>query len=184
MKKKLVLALLAAAISAPSAMAADYPTQTYDARYDMTNAQGKSELRMASDGAGKFLTQTTVNGAKFTTLMDYKANTSTTLIEQSKMAMKGKLNTSSNVNSDEDSIKKAGGKLIGTKVISGHPCHGYSYSKDGAHTEVWVGDDVKIMVQTATTTPQGKVSMVLKSLAGAPPADAFKVPAGYKVMGQ
>ncbi len=183
-KKPAVLAFLASAVLAPYAMAADYPTQAYDARYDMTDVRGKSELRMASDGAGKFLSQSTVNGGKYTTLIDYKSNSSTTLIEQSKMAVQGKLTSGINYNSDENSVKKAGGKLIGTKVISGHPCHGYTYTKDGANTEVWVGDDVKIMVQSTTTTPQGKVSMVLKSLAGSPPVDAFKVPAGYKVMSQ
>ncbi len=185
MKQRHLLAVVfLTAMCAPSAMADDYPTKAFDAKYDLTSPSGKSELRMASDGAGKFLTATSAAGASYVTLVDYKKKTSTTLIEQGKMAMQSALPPGGTFVSDENTVKKAGGKEIGTKVIKGHPCHGYKYTNPSGGSEVWIGDDVKIVVESITTSPQGKTTMSLKSVAGAPPADAFKVPPGYKLMTQ
>lgn len=184
MKREIFIALAAVALVAPSAMAGTYPTNKFDARYEVAGPSGKSEMRMASDGAGQFLTQTEAAGQKYVTLVDYKKNTSTTLINQGKMAMQSKLPADSGYVADENSVKKQGGKLIGSKSVAGHPCKGYQYTTPGGKTEVWIGDDVKIMVQSSTATQGGTVKMTLKSVAGAPPADAFKVPAGYKLMVQ
>lgn len=183
-QRQLLAAACLAAICAPSAMATDYPTKAFDARYDLSGPTGKSELRMASDGAGKFLTATTASGASYVTIVDYQKRTSTTLIEQGKMAMQSALPAGGTFVSDENTVKKAGGKEIGTKVIKGHPCHGYKYTNPSGSSEVWIGDDVKIMVESTTTSPQGKTVMSLKSVAGAPAASAFKVPPGYKLMTQ
>jgi hypothetical protein len=185
MQRKLCLALGLIAVSvAPAAVAANYPTQKYDAQYELTTPQGKTTMRMASDGAGHFMTQSTTNGFKSTSLLDYLAGTSTTLIEQGKMAMKTKLPANGGMAADEGSVKSAGGKSIGAKVVNGHPCHGYEYSAAGAKTQTWIGDDCHITVQSTTDSTAGKTVMNLKSIAGAPPADTFKVPAGYKVMAQ
>ncbi len=180
----LIAAACIAMATAPSVMAADYPTNAFDAKYDLSSAAGKSELRMASNGAGKFLTATSAAGATYTTLVDYQKKTSTTLIEQGKMAMQSVLPDNGSYVSDENSVKKAGGKSIGTKVIKGHPCHGYAYTNPSGKSEVWIGDDVKVVVESTTTSPAGKTMMSLKSIAGAPPATAFQVPAGYKLMKQ
>lgn len=176
-------AALVLAIGATPALAAmDYPKQKYDATYTMTGPQGASEMRMASDGAGKFLTVTKMKGAGYTSIVDYLKMTSTTLIEQNKMAMQSKLPQSAAYVGDETTIKKAGGKSIGAKVVAGHPCHGWEYTNSGGKTEVWIGDDVKLMVQSTTNSTAGKTVMTLKSVAGVPPANAFDIPAGYKMM--
>lgn len=176
-------AALFLAIGATPALAAmDYPKQKYDATYTMTGPQGASEMRMASDGAGKFLTTTKMKGAAYTSIVDYLKMTSTTLIEQNKMAMQSKLPESAAYVGDESTVKKAGGKAIGSKVVAGHPCHGWEYTNTGGTTEVWLGDDVKMMVQSTTKSPAGKTVMTLKSVAGVPPANAFEIPPGYKMM--
>lgn len=169
---------------APALAAMDYPKEKYDATYSMTGPQGVSEMRMASNGTGKCLTTSKMAGAAYTNIVDYLKETSTTLIEANKMAMQAKLPASSAYTGDESSIRKAGGKPIGTKVIAGHPCHGWLYTKSSGTTECWIGDDVKLMVLSTTTTksPPSKTVMTLKSVAGAPPASAFEIPPGYKMM--
>jgi hypothetical protein len=185
MATKYVLGLVAGlALMAPAAMAGNYPSQSFDAQYDVTNAQGKTAMRMACDGKGHFLTQTEAAGQKYVTLVDYLKNTSTTLIPQGKMAMQSKLPANGGYIADDSSIKAAGGKLIGTKVVNGHPCHGYEYSKSGVKSQVWIGDDCHISVQSTTEGSGIKTVMNLKSVSGAPSADSFNIPAGYKMMNQ
>jgi len=177
-----VLGALCAA--APAMAAAEYPKEKYDATYTMKGPMGASEMRMASDGAGRLLTETKTPAGKMVSIADYKKMTATSLIEQTKMAMQVKLPAASAYTSPETMAKKPNSKSLGSKVIAGHPCKGWQYTADGANSEVWVGDDVKIMVQSTTTTPQGKTVMTLKSFSAAPAATAFNVPAGYKLMVQ
>ncbi len=185
MAKRYIGALVVLAVLAggSSAMAAnDYPKQKYDATYTMTGPQGASEMRMASDGAGKMMTVTKVQGNAYTSIVDYLKMTSTVLIAQSKMAMQSKLPETGKYVNETDAVKKSGGKELGSKVVAGHPCHGYSYKNSSGSTEVWIGDDVKFMVQSTTKTPAATTVMTLKSIAGAPPASVFEIPAGYKMM--
>lgn len=181
---QLVLAttlLMAPVVMALGAMAVDYPTQVYDATYQMNNSRGVSKLRMASDGKGHFFTESSAGGQQIRSIVDYLAGTTTTLIEQNKMAMKMKLPPDAAYTADQETIKKNQGQSIGQKVVDGHPCHGYEYTKQGIKRQVWIGDDCKIMVQSTSDTPQGKVSMDLQTISKNPPADSFKIPAGYTV---
>jgi hypothetical protein len=174
---------LTSVVAAAPAFAADYPKQVFDATYAMKGPQGTSVMRMASDGAGRMLTATKTNGAAMTSIIDYTKMTSTTLIEQGKMAMVNKLPAAQKYMGDADSIKKNGGKDLGTKVVAGHPCHGWEYTNGGAKSETWIGDDIKAMVQSTTNTPQGKTVMTLTEFKKeAPPANLFKIPPGYKMM--
>ena len=184
MNRHLCLALGLISVLAPNAVAGNYPTQKFDAKYEIDSPQGKIQMRMASDGAGHFMTESVTHGMKSTSLLDYLAGTSTTLIEQGKMAMKTKLPTGGAPVADESSMKSKGGKEIGAKVVNGHPCHGFESNTAGVKSQVWIGDDCHITVQSITDSPAGKQVMNLKSVAGAPPADVFKVPAGYKMMAQ
>jgi hypothetical protein len=182
--KKSALALAAALYAAPYALAANYPTQAFDATYQVINATGKTDMRMASDGKGHFLAETTAAGQKYGTIIDYLNQTSNFLISQGKMAMKSKLPPNAGYVADESSVKQMNGKLIGSKTINGHPCHGYEYITSGAKTQTWVGDDCKIVVESTTNSSAGKSVMDLKSIAGNPSAGLFKVPAGYKLLEQ
>jgi hypothetical protein len=183
MAKQILGALAMASLCVAPAIAADYPKIAYDAKYSMKSPQGASEMRMASDGAGKLLTATKMGGMSSTSIVDYTNMTSTTLIDANKMAMVNKLPATQKYMGDADAIKKNGGKDLGSKTVAGHPCHGWEYTNGGAKSECWIGNDVKVMVQSTTTTPQGKTVMTLTSFkAGAPAASDFKIPAGYKMM--
>lgn len=175
-------------IVAPAAFALDYPKQAYDATYEMVSPQGKTEMRMASDGKGKTLTKTNSMGQQVRMVADFKAGTCTTLMDTAKMAITAKMTEANAQGYDENWYKKKKGvKQLGAKVIAGHPCHGYEYSESGTTSQTWVGDDVKIMVQSVTDTPKvGKTTMTLKKIAGAPAATEFNasIPAGYKTMNQ
>jgi hypothetical protein len=165
-------------------MAANYPTEVFDANYELTNGGVKTQMRMASDGKGHFFTETTTAGQRYGTIVDYLNSTSTSLIPQGKMAMKTKLPPSGGYVADENSVKQMNGKSLGSKTINGHPCHGYEYKQAGTDTQTWVGDDCKIVVESTTNSAAGKSVMDLKSIAKNVPADLFKVPAGYKLMEQ
>jgi hypothetical protein len=185
MFKESVITLAAAICIAPYAMAANYPVEAFDATYVITrDGAGKTDMRMASDGKGHFLTQTTAAGQQYGTIVDYPNHTSISLIPQGKMAMKSKLPANGGYVADEASVKQIGGKSLGAKTINGHPCHGFEYTTGGAKTQTWIGDDCKIVVQSITNSSAGKSVMDLKAIAGRPSEDLFKVPAGYNMMGQ
>ncbi len=184
MLKRTVLALSATICLAQGAMAGNYPTQAFDAKYSVTTAGTKSDMRMASDGKGHFLTESIMAGQKYGTIVDYLQKTSTSLIPQGKMAMRTKLPDNGGYVADESTIKQMNGKPLGQKTVNGHPCHGYSYTTGGGKTEAWIGDDCKIVVQSTTQSSAGKTVMDLREIAGKPSEDAFKIPAGYKLMSQ
>jgi len=71
MFKKCALALVAAAVAAPYAMASNYPTQVFDASYAITTGKSstKTDMRMASDGKGHFYTETSAAGQKYGTIV-------------------------------------------------------------------------------------------------------------------
>jgi hypothetical protein len=185
MFKKSLSAFVAVLCVAPVAMAAKYPTETFDAKYVLNSGGIKTEMRMASDGKGHFFTETTTSGQKYGTIIDYINGTSTSLIPQGKMAMKTKLPPNGGYAVDETSVKGMNGKSLGSKTVNGHPCHGFDYTTSGTKTQTWIGDDCKIVVQSTTQSSAGNSTMDLKAIAtGSPPADLFKVPAGYRLMNQ
>jgi hypothetical protein len=182
-KQSLVIVAVSMCI-APWAMAAKYPTETFDATYVVTTNGVKTDMRMASDGKGHFFTQTSANGQKYGTIVDYLNGTSTSLIPQGKMAMRTKLPPNGAYVAETDRVKEKNGKSLGSKTVNGHPCHGYEYTNSGAKTETWIGDDCKIVVQSVTHASGTDSTMDLKTIAGKPSGDLFEVPAGYKIMGQ
>jgi hypothetical protein len=183
LKKSTIVALAVTFASAPYAMAANYPTQVYDATYEMVSPLGKSPMRQVSDGKGHYLVQSSAGGRECKTMIDYLNKETVTLLVKEKMAIKGKL-ADGYVNV-EDKVKQSGGKSLGAKNVNGHPCHGFEYVSQGTKEQVWLGDDCKIPVQSTTDSKGGKIVMDLKSVSLTPPsADTFKVPAGYKMMDQ
>ncbi len=167
------------------AQAADkisYPTKGYDAIYEVVNPQGTSQIRMASNGSGKTLTET--SGAyKTTTVTDYNAKKSHSLIHAQKMVSISSFNPSTSA-SDEDSMKKKGAKFLGEKNMSGRQCKGWAFTFTGGDNEVWSDKD-NILVKSVTNSKAGgKTTMTLKSIKDQAPADsAFAIPADYKRIG-
>lgn len=184
-KKALVLACVAiGTVSVAFAQQAyEGPKVAFDATYTSAGPAGASTVRMISDGKGHMRTETSTNGQKMVSIMDYPGKQVVTLIEAQKMAMKSPLKTSGADVHDADTAKKMKAKSLGTKVVNGHPSHGWQYTHEGATVEVWTGDDINYMTKQETTTPQGKFTMDLKSYsATAPSPDVFKIPSGYKMM--
>jgi len=178
----LIAALVIAVGSSATAFGMDYAKVSFDAAYVTSGPSGGSKLRMLSDGKGHMRTETSTNGQTYVTIMDYPANQATTLMAAQKMAMKVTLKDSPEVH-DAASAKKNNAKSLGSKVVNGHPCHGWEYVIPGGKSQVWIGDDINYLVKSETTTAQGKMGMDLKSFAKATPgADQFAVPASYKLM--
>jgi hypothetical protein len=159
-----------------------WPKKAFDASYAVSSPSGQSTLRMATDGKGHMRSESSAANYSVVTLMDYTNSTQTSLIEQGKMAMQSKIPPEGGYIVDEDSAKQANGKSLGSKVVGGHPCHGYSIKSPSGTTEVWVADDIGCMVLSTTNGPAGKMTTELKKFSNsAPDAASFKVPAGYKL---
>ncbi len=171
-------------LAASAALAGNWPTNTYDCTYTVTTPQTTSTLRMASDGQGHMRTESGSGASSVISLTDYPNMVQTSLIVQSKMAMKSKMTAASAYVSEAESMKKQNAKSLGQKVVDGHPCHGWAYTTAGGKSEVWTADDIGCFVLSTTTAPAGKYVTELKSYSkNAPGKDAFQIPAGYKVMG-
>lgn len=183
LKKTMVALVIAGSVgTAYAATTLEGPKVVFDATYTSISPAGTSTVRMISDGKGHMRTETSTNGQKFISIMDYPKKESVTLMEAQKMAMKMTLKASTDVH-DETSAKQANAKSLGNKVVNGHPSHGWQYTTAGGTTETWTGDDIKYLVKSETKTPQGKVTMDLKSFSNKlPSGDLFSIPAGYKIM--
>lgn len=184
-------AVVIAVFACSAAALADYPKKVFDATYDLVNpSTGAATMRMASDGKGHMRTETTTKGSKFISIADYPKLESLTILEAQKMAMRSKLSNDSYQGSEPEDMKKRNAKDLGSKVVAGHPCHGWEYTtKQGATsstTETWIGNDIGCLVQSTTTLPQGKSVMTLKTYSAKAPDIIFfsmTPPAGYKVTG-
>jgi hypothetical protein len=184
MLKKLAACIaIAGSVGAVYADELEGPKVAFDATYTASGPNGTSTMRMISDGKGHMRTETTTAGQKFVSIMDYPAKQAITLIESTKMAMKTALKANGPEVHDPETAKKANAKPLGVKVINGHPAHGWEYTSASGKVQTWTGDDIKYLVKSETTTPQGKMTMDLQKFSSAAPtADQFTVPAGYKLM--
>lgn len=159
-----------------------YPKKGYDAIYDVATPQGTNQVRMASNGTGKTLTET--SGAyKTTTVTDYNAKKSHSLIHAQKMVSIAAFDPTTAA-TDDDTMKKKGAKFLGEKSMSGRQCKGWAYTFTGGDSEVWADKD-NILVKSVTNSKAGgRTSMTLKSIKDqAPPDSAFSIPADYKRIG-
>lgn len=183
---KLLVATIAAAAASGNlaTLAVDYPTKAFDLTYAMTTPTGSSQMRMASDGKGKVLTQQTVANTKVTSVADYPAKIMYSIMDAQKMVYKMKMPEQSGSIMTDEAAKKLQAKSLGNKVIDGHPCKGWLYSSTGnVSTETWLATDLEAAVKSVTKTPQGTTTMTLKSVSmKTPDASLFAIPAGYKVV--
>jgi hypothetical protein len=186
--KKFAVVFACALATLNSALLAEedaaFPRQVYDATYTSTTAKtGKTTIRYASDGKGHLRQEEHVAGQTIISLINYVDHKVTTLMEINHMAISMPFKPTAPKMEDQDFAKNANFKSIGTKVVDGHPCHGYASSKDGATSEVWIGDDIQHMVKSEVKSPQGDGTMELVSYSADPPAaDLFTVPQGYSEM--
>jgi YD repeat-containing protein len=173
-------------ISTISACAGDVPSyvkKPYDVTMTSTTPAGPNTIRTSCDGKGHLRSEVDTQGQKTISLIDYPAMTVTSLIVAQKMMIKMPMPAQEDPITDAESAKKAHAKDLGSKVMNGHPCHGYETKKDDTTTQTWVGDDIHYLVHSELTTPKMKCVTDLKSYSDkAPEASLFDVPAGYKEM--
>lgn len=186
MKRVLALGVVVSvlmALSASAAIAQEFPKIVFDATYKASGPAGNTDMRTISDGKGHLRQETATHGMKIVSIVDYPGKVSYTIMEAQKSVFKTPLTqqTTPDVH-DDASAKKANAKSLGTKVIAGHPCHGWEYKTSQGTSTIWRGDDIQYLVKSETVTPNGTMTMELTSWSTkAPAADAFKVPDGYAV---
>lgn len=173
-------------MSTLKACAADVPTyakKPFDVTMTSKTPAGESTIRTTCDGKGHLRSEVNTAGQKSISLMDYPANTITSLLEAQKMMIKMPMPAQEEQITDAESAKKVHAKDLGSKVMNGHPCHGYEVKKDDTVTQTWVGDDIHYLVHSEVTSPKLKSVTNLKSYSTkAPEATFFDIPAGYKEM--
>jgi tetratricopeptide (TPR) repeat protein len=171
-------------LQAPRALAYDGPKIAFDAIYEVVLPMGSGTLRQASDGHGHMLSlNTAFNGNEDGQILDFNKGLSTLIIPRKKVAILMKMTASSaNLIYDNSISKKADAKPLGEKTIGGHPCHGWQTSTAGVSTESWIGDDIKYLVQSQTTSGKIKMTMTLKKWSSTGPGESvFQIPADYKL---
>jgi hypothetical protein len=178
------LLLLSLLCSTGAAMAQDYPTATFDTTMNVSSPEGSHDMRMVSDGKGRIRIEIDSPEGKIINIADYPGQNAYMVITSQKMAMKVPLDAKKmHMVPDEGMIQRRNPTSIGTKVIDGHPCHGYRYTADGAVTEAWIGDDIHYPVETTSKGPEGVSRMHLRTYsAAAPAAQLFQVPADCQLM--
>lgn len=186
MNKKSSLSVLTVCIlfcQASSVLAAqNWPTKPFDATYKVTGSQASYIMRMATDGKGHLRTESNVAGYSSVSIVDYTNMTQISLVEQGKMAMKTKIPPEGGYITDGESAKQQNAKALGTKVVAGHPCHGWSYTTPSGKSEVWTADDIGCFVKSVTDGLAGKTVTELQSFSKAVPGkESFQVPPGYKL---
>jgi len=153
-------------VSTTTARAADVPTyakKPFDVTMTSKTPAGENTIRTSCDGKGHLRSEVDTAGQKSISMMDYPANTITSLLVAQKMMIKMPMPAQEEQITDADSAKKAHAKDLGSKVMNGHPCHGYEVKKDDTVTQTWVGDDIHYLVHSEMTSPKLKCVTDLKS---------------------
>ncbi len=156
----------------------------YDATYSRFGPSIGITMHVISDGKGHEWSEMNVKGKRhFLGIMDWPAQIHTTFNEAQKTAMKVPIKDTPHV-VDAQSAQKYNAKSLGSKVISGHPCHGWEYSASGVTNQAWIGDDIKCLVKSETTNSTGSMGgMELTTYKSTTPSAAqFEVPADYKLV--
>lgn len=169
------------------AATAPWPTKVYDALYERTGGHGTGTFRELSDGKGHVRIENKAGDTSYKSVVicDYPKKAMYVLLDQQKKVMKSALAQEQVYASDEAQIKALGGKVLGSKMIGGHPCHGWEVLSNGVKKEIWTGDDIGCPVLTVTEGPDGKEEQhLIKFSAEAPAADLFEIPRGYEFLSQ
>lgn len=164
-------------------LAQHWTKKPFDATYDVQSAAGKSSLRMVTDGQGRVRNEMSTAAGKMISILDQPNKVMYSIMESQRMVMKMPYQETGAGITDEQSAKAMNAKSLGTKVIDGHPCHGWQTVSKGATTDSWTGDDIGCVVLSTTKGPGYDSSMkLLKYSANKPSPSDFAVPSGYKVM--
>ena len=190
-RTRLIAAAVAMGIIAlvPQPSPAGPSGKAYDAVYEMTTSEGTATQRKISDGAGRLRTELTSARGTSITIEDQQMQVRYTVVPDKKVVLMGSLSVrkkklaSMDAFTDEEA-RSMGLQPLGSKLVEGHPCHGYRFASPQTENDTWIGDDIGVMVASDSTAPMtGQISVRLKSFSPYVPDPAlFQVPDGYKVV--
>ncbi len=181
---RLLMSGLLSLYAVTAALAADVYPKAYDATYEIKTSRGTTPMRMMSSGKGQTRTETGTAGTpKMVTIIDYPGKTTWTIIEASKMVLKGPVRNGPAAALDDAEAKKLNATDLGMKAVNGHNCQGWSYKNAQGTTEVWVDKDAGVTVKSVSNIKGNLTELNIKTLSSNPPSDSFfKIPNnGYKV---
>lgn len=171
---------LSATLTANAQGSIPFPAKAYQATYLEKMSTGTDSIRkFASDGKGKGWSQVSRQGGKtYTSILDYPAGLCHIIMEgQSVMSIPiGAEDVIAMGNASKKMYSKT--TPLGKKIIAGHPCTGTHNIGQDITCDIWMGDDIGIIVMSETYTKMGKHTSILQSYQGGqPPATLFQVPA-------
>ncbi|PZM78831.1 MAG: hypothetical protein DKT66_23310 [Candidatus Melainabacteria bacterium] len=163
-KRSLPLLLTVLCAFSLASAAAQGPKFEFEATYRVESELGSGSLQQASDGKGRMLHEnTSPAGKKSITILDFKNKTLTQLVERDKMAFRSKMDDGSSILVYDDNYAKAKeAKSLGSKIIDGHPCHGWKSSRGALYKEIWIGDDTRYLVHSESRRGAHTTKMFLK----------------------
>lgn len=181
--QSLVLSVLTICLGHQS-FAQYWSKKPFDATYNMTASTGGATVRMICDGQGRQRNETATSSGKVVSIIDNNKKEMWSLIEAQRMAMRIPYNPDPATQAtDTEGFKSMNAKALGTKVIDGHPCHGWQTVHQGTTVESWTGDDIGCLVYSTSKGKGYESSMKLvKFSATKPDPSMFSLPQGYKVM--
>lgn len=162
-----------------------HPIKPFDVQYTVVGTKGFMMVcRFVSDGAGHVRTETA--GVPYINIIDYPNRTWTILDVNKKTATKSKwISPEIPMRAvpvlDQQGAKRVNAQPTGQQVVAGHPCKGYVYTTPGARNEIWIADDIGIVVKSTSKTPKGELLTTLKGYSGTVKPEEFMIPNVYKV---
>jgi hypothetical protein len=161
-----------------NSFASGMPQKAFQAVYEETGPGGKSVRTYSCDGHGHGKSEVLrPTGRRDIVIIDEPSKKITMLMGDSPTPTTIPLgdNDLSAIAAFGQEVK-AGGKPLGTKVIDGHPCHGFHYVIGGMQEDLWTGDDIGMRVYSKVDAGFGTVEAHLRSYSPvAPAASAFKL---------
>jgi len=154
----------------------------YDALYTYSDMTGAGTYRLAADGRGHSLTELRRPSLNSLSIVDRTTNTMytvTTMADGTKTGLKTPCSEKSQAVDTVDDMRKKNATQLGTKVIAGHPCHGFRFcdSKTGSTSDSWIGDDIDFLVKSESNYNGTKTQMTLQSFSDiGPMASTFAIP--------
>jgi hypothetical protein len=163
-----------------------HPIKPFDVQYTVIAPRALPIIcRFVSDGIGHVRTETA--GIPIINIIDYTSRTWTWMDVNKKLANRSKWTSPEIVMRavpvlDAQGAKRINAQLVGQQVVAGHPCKGYVYTTPGARNEVWIADDIGIVVKATSRTPKGEILTTMRGYNGSVKPEEFLVPSIYKVV--
>lgn len=162
-----------------------HPVKPFDVRYTIVPSKGiPAVCRFVSDGAGHLRSETA--GIPYINIIDYTNRTWTILDVNKKTATRSKWTSPEVVMRmpvlDQQGAKRVNAQPAGQEVVAGHPCKGYVYTTPGARNEIWIADDIGIVVKSTSKTPKGQILTTMSAYSGNVKPEEFMIPNIYKVV--